>query len=333
MYSSDAPGRGLLKVSGILYIIYAGIQVIASFILLSHGFGGFAFLLIIDVVWHLILGIMGVKHCDSLMKSKTLRALAIIDLVLTIIAVFGALFGTGSTLVALAILAVSISFLVGAQKNITELAISMATPRRSYPARTAAQTYVTVPPPETNTLIRRGFMSLEDSQWDKADDFFEQVLNKNPENAKAYVGKLCAQLHLNREEDLLSHKSPIDSFSNYKRAMQFADEKYRATLENYAFTPEEQEKKEQARIQRDFEEKDPVYQSVLGRLDETRARKNPEQCKSLVSDLRALGRYQNAEQILRELGAVTAKDYCPLCNASHQADRATCSQCGITFVK
>lgn len=42
-------------------------------------------------------------------------------------------------------------------------------------------------------LLKRGYMALEDGEWDKADDFFEQVLNLDAECAEAYFGKLLAQ--------------------------------------------------------------------------------------------------------------------------------------------
>lgn len=43
------------------------------------------------------------------------------------------------------------------------------------------------------TQIKRGNMALEDHDWDKADSFFEEALNLDPECAEAYVGKLLAR--------------------------------------------------------------------------------------------------------------------------------------------
>ena len=44
----------------------------------------------------------------------------------------------------------------------------------------------------TSALIKRGNMALEDGDWAKADSFFEEALNQNPECAEAYLGKLLA---------------------------------------------------------------------------------------------------------------------------------------------
>ena len=52
------------------------------------------------------------------------------------------------------------------------------------------------------SLIKRGNMALEDGDWDKADDFFEQVLNQDAECAEAYVGKFLVK---HRKKTLENH--------------------------------------------------------------------------------------------------------------------------------
>lgn len=44
-----------------------------------------------------------------------------------------------------------------------------------------------------NAYLKRGFMALEDKEWSKATDFFEQVLNINAEDGQAYWGELLAE--------------------------------------------------------------------------------------------------------------------------------------------
>ena len=41
--------------------------------------------------------------------------------------------------------------------------------------------------------IKRGNLALEDHEWEKADGFFEEALNLDPECAEAYLGKLLAR--------------------------------------------------------------------------------------------------------------------------------------------
>ena len=43
-------------------------------------------------------------------------------------------------------------------------------------------------------LLKRGNMALEDGEWTKADEFFEQVLNQDAECSAAYLGKFLARV-------------------------------------------------------------------------------------------------------------------------------------------
>ncbi len=44
-----------------------------------------------------------------------------------------------------------------------------------------------------SALLQRGNIAVEDGEYDKADEFFEEVLNINPECAEAYLGKYMLQ--------------------------------------------------------------------------------------------------------------------------------------------
>ncbi len=72
-------------------------------------------------------------------------------------------------------------------------------------------------------LLKRGYMSLEDGEWNKADDFFEQALNQNAELTEAYLGKLMAELHVKTKDLLQDYPLPFDESNNYKKAIRFAD--------------------------------------------------------------------------------------------------------------
>lgn len=58
---------------------------------------------------------------------------------------------------------------------------------------------------DLNILLKRGNMALEDGEWKKADDFFEEALNQDAECAEAYIGKLLAKYQ----------KSDIASLTSY----------------------------------------------------------------------------------------------------------------------
>ena len=47
--------------------------------------------------------------------------------------------------------------------------------------------------PTVESLLKRGQMFLEDRNWKSADEYFDKVLDIDPECAEAYVGKFCAE--------------------------------------------------------------------------------------------------------------------------------------------
>ncbi len=88
--------------------------------------------------------------------------------------------------------------------------------------------------PNVDPLLKRVFMFLEDGEWDSADEYCEKVLDINPECAKAYLGKLMAELRLRKCEDLKKQSDSIENRNNYQKALRFADEELKAELEECA---------------------------------------------------------------------------------------------------
>ena len=87
----------------------------------------------------------------------------------------------------------------------------------------------------TNTapLLKRAFMFLEDGDWQSADEYCEKVLDLDPENAQAYLGKLMAQLCVKQVSMLKNCEKPFDLNNNYRKAYRFADDKLKSELEGY----------------------------------------------------------------------------------------------------
>ncbi len=54
------------------------------------------------------------------------------------------------------------------------------------------------------TLKKRGYMALEDGEWEKADAFFESILNQDAENGDAFFGKLLARKQCSSMEALVA---------------------------------------------------------------------------------------------------------------------------------
>ena len=85
----------------------------------------------------------------------------------------------------------------------------------------------------TAPLLERAFMFLEDGDWNSADEYCEKVLDLDPKNAQAYLGKLMSELRVRRQEELVNCEQPFDKLNNYQKAIRFADGNLRITLEDY----------------------------------------------------------------------------------------------------
>ena len=82
-------------------------------------------------------------------------------------------------------------------------------------------------------LLDRSFLCIEDGEFAKADELLEQVLNLNPREPKAYIGKLLCELKFNREEDLARLDKPLWNYGNYNKAIRFAENDYAEQIKKY----------------------------------------------------------------------------------------------------
>lgn len=85
----------------------------------------------------------------------------------------------------------------------------------------------------TAPLLKRAFMFLEDGNWARADEFCEQVLNIDPENAQAYLGKLMAEMRVSKQDDLKNCRQPFLASNHFQKAIRFADAELKAALNGY----------------------------------------------------------------------------------------------------
>lgn len=97
------------------------------------------------------------------------------------------------------------------------------------------ETVVTTSPVNANIspLLKRAFMFLEDGDFESADEYCEKVLDQDPENAQAYLGKLMAELEVNKPENLKNCARPFDDNNYYHKVLRFGDAKLRETLQEY----------------------------------------------------------------------------------------------------
>ncbi len=79
-------------------------------------------------------------------------------------------------------------------------------------------------------LLERAFMFIEDGAWLRADEYLEKVLDQQPKNAEAYIGKLLLELRVKNKNELKDCPNPFDSSNNYQKAFRFGDEEMKNFL-------------------------------------------------------------------------------------------------------
>jgi len=107
------------------------------------------------------------------------------------------------------------------QKNIRTIPVNKAEdqPRK-----------IEFPREKMNATVRRGFLFLEDEEWENADRYFERVLDEEPENAYAHLGKLMVEQKLANVEQLKEYAETVNESKHFKRVLRFADEDLGAFL-------------------------------------------------------------------------------------------------------
>lgn len=109
----------------------------------------------------------------------------------------------------------------------------------------------------TAPLLKRAFMFLEDGNWEEADEYCEKVLDQDPENAQAYLGKLMAELRVRKQEQLAECEETFENNGNYQKALRFGSKEFQGTLKNIA--EQNIERNETARLTK-------IYNDAVGAM-------------------------------------------------------------------
>ena len=86
---------------------------------------------------------------------------------------------------------------------------------------------------DAENMVKRAYIALEDGDFQSANDFAEKALDKDAENAQAYIIQLLVELSLRKEADLEKHNIPLENYKKYIRAYGFAQSEYKDLLSKY----------------------------------------------------------------------------------------------------
>ena len=87
--------------------------------------------------------------------------------------------------------------------------------------------------PQIIPLLGRIDLFIADGEWERADEYCEKVLDLDPQNAKAYLGKLLAQYKIHDIKEIID-KFELDITENslYDKAIRFSDDALRRQIES-----------------------------------------------------------------------------------------------------
>ena len=127
----------------------------------------------------------------------------------------------------------SIAFMPDLTRNIQKL---IGTPAPSTQQQSVPAPDLSAPAVQIAPLLKRAFMIIEDGEFNRADELLETVLNNDPENARAYLGKLMCNLKVRSDEKLVTKFTfAVSKNPNYRKACRFADEELKKQLDDYPY--------------------------------------------------------------------------------------------------
>lgn len=115
--------------------------------------------------------------------------------------------------------------------------IFLSEPKRPQesPASVSSKTYEPIIGIETDALIKRAMLFLEDEEFDNAGQYLNQALNQDAENPRIHFGLLMLEHRVHNADELIGKlTTPLEEEKLFQRAMRFADEEYKSQLESYA---------------------------------------------------------------------------------------------------
>ena len=82
--------------------------------------------------------------------------------------------------------------------------------------------------------LRRAYRLIEDEEWDKATEYFDKILDEEPENAYAYLGKAMIKAHVSSPEHITTEEICVILKSrNFARAAVFADDELSRLIDSW----------------------------------------------------------------------------------------------------
>ena len=140
-------------------------------------------------------------------------------------------------------------------------------------------------------LLGRVELFLEDGDWERADEYCEKVLDIDPKNPYAYIGKLLIEFKFKDLEEARAYeKGTWKDSLNYEKVIRFADPDLKHNIEQVTEEQEEhvQEYREKERIES-------IYLSAKGLLSKA---SREDDYYSIIDTLEDIRGYKDADDLI-----------------------------------
>ncbi len=156
--------------------------------------------------------------------------------------------------------------------------------------KTAVKETVVINGGNSNTapLLKRAFMFLEDGNWEEADEYCEKVLDQDPENAQAYLGKLMAELRVRKQEQLAECEETFENNGNYQKALRFGSKDFQSTLKNIA---------EQNKLNTEKIRLTKIYNNAIIEMNNADTENS---YKAVAEKFKAIGGFKDADELAQQ---------------------------------
>jgi len=176
---------------------------------------------------------------------------------------------------------------------------------------------------------------LEDADWKQANEYFDKVLDIDPEYAPAYIGKLCAELRVRQEEQLAQNEKPLTEYGHFQKVLRFADADCRMKLEQYnkaiqdriAEEKRQEKERKQRELERIYKGIEPLrsYKTLIATKKEEAEKKDAELRRKYEEDMKRWQEDVSRKQ--KQSNEWKSRKLCPHCGGKISFFNGKCKTC------
>lgn len=153
---------------------------------------------------------------------------------------------------------------------------------------TVTETHTATGNTNIEPLLKRAFMFLEDKDFKNANIYCEKVLDQDPENVMAYLGKLMAEMSVSKREQLKDSEESFDDSNNYQKILRFGDDSLKKELTDCIKYINE--RNEQARLTE-------IYNETV---EDMNSSDSEDELKSIAEEFKKISGFKDADELYQK---------------------------------